>query len=954
MIKIKRVLLFLIIFSLQSISFYAQNDEYILEVKEGFELGSIQTTTNVNQTLTFTMTNTSFAESLNTNSIYEFSRMFPGAETVELQRIYFLRVTQNFSSSTISQQEEVMDLFIVDQSEIIEDDGEQFVLPNDYEDPLFGGRNSTFDLIRAPLAWNITAGSPNVLVGIADVSVSWDHDDMEGQYFDSIFIDSYNGATTPDHGMSSAGMIAAKANNGIFLTGLAYDSKIVYAECKASRPSLLRGLFQLSKYPNIKVINCSWGIPASSSFKNLLDYIMAEVNANDILVVGAAGNYPTGIPWYPGAYDSALLVTTVGHRVAIGENHGLLKPDGTPIWLKSWKDVHRKHPEGSTNNHNDKVDVTAPGHINTFITNNYAVHPQGLRYGITTSGTTPVVSGLAALVRSANPALTALETKDIIKNTADDIYQISYNQEFIGELGAGRINAYRAVLTADCMANPRTDIDLAMQNSNVDYLTEPDFNTEKLWLTDDIWVRNQLDTDLIDVHQNPEYDPVNPNYAYVRVTNNSCVTSSGNDIMKLYWAKANTALTWDFHWKGEFTIENPPGTGNFVKMGDEIGSMIIPSLEIGQSTVLQFEWDVPNPDDYAGINDNPWHFCLLARIESLDDPMTVPEVEAITENVKNNNNIAWKNMTVVDIFPDVPSPVSAAVAVGNPYDVTHSFTLEFVKEENEPGSALYDEAEITITLDNILLNAWTNGGSASTNLQGTPQNNVIIVENNHALIENLQFIPNEIGTLSISFNFLIDELTDKEEYIYHLIQRDAVTGEVIGGETFEVRKHSSYSFAADAGGDEEIDKNQTITLTANTINQPAVYNWYDPEGNLIHTGTDLTVTPDITMTYQLEVISSLDGFKDYDEVQITVNPYKIESLVPNPTTSQVTISYLAEDASSAYLMIVDTNTGSSDNYILDTQASSVVIDVSALASGLYDIILVCDGDIQNSKTLLKQ
>ena len=803
-----------------------------------------------------------------------------------------------------------------------------------------------------PLAWNITQGDPSVLVGVADGAFDWVHPDMEGQYFDRIFIDPFTDTQLYDHGLSVSGMIAAKADNGMFLTGVAPDVKIVSAECENEGVSLINGLIALANYPgNIRVINCSW---AGGNSQYLQD-AMAIVNSKDILVVGAAGNNPIFPPRYPGAYSEAISVTTVGHRVAIGENHGLINPNtGVPIWAKSWKDVHRRHPDGSHHNNNELVDVTAPGHINTFLSTNYDDHPSGMRFGGTTSGATPVVTGVAALVFSANPSLSALEVRDIIKNTADDIYDISYNQEFIGQLGTGRINAYRAVLTADCMANPSTDIDLAMQNSNEDYLTEPDFNTEKLWLSDDIWVRNQLDTDLIDVHQNPEYDPVNPNYAYVRVTNNSCVTSSGNDIMKLYWAKANTALEWDFHWKGNFLIQNPPGSGNFVKMGDEIGSMIIPSLEIGQSTVLQFEWDVPNPDDYAGINDNPWHFCLLARIESLDDPMTVPEGEFITANVKNNNNIAWKNMTVVDIFPDVPSPVAAAVAVGNPFDAAHSFTLEFVKEENEPGSALYDEAEITITLDNILLNAWTNGGSASTNLQGTPQNNVIIVENNHALIENLQFAPNEIGTLSISFNFLIDELTDKEKYVYHLIQRDAVTGEVIGGETFEVRKHSSYSFSADAGGDEEIDINETITLTAATIDEPAIYNWYDPQGNLIHTGTDLTITPEMTQTYQLEVISTFDGFKDYDDVEVIVNPYRIETLVPNPTSSQVTISYLAEGASSAYLMIVDTNTGSSENFILDTLATSVIIDVSALTNGLYDIILVCDGDIQNAKTLLKQ
>ena len=49
------------------------------------------------------------------------------------------------------------------------------------------------------------------------------------------------------------------------------------------------------------------------------------------------------------------------------------------------------------------------------------------------------------------------------------------------------------------------------------------------------------------------------------------------------------------------------------------------------------------------------------------------------------------------------------------------------------------------------------------------------------------------------------------------------------------------------GSDEEIDKNETITINAGQINEDAVYNWYDQEGNLIYTGTDLTVSPDVTI-----------------------------------------------------------------------------------------------------------
>ncbi|MBB6679900.1 hypothetical protein H4O20_00390 [Aequorivita sp. 609] len=53
-------------------------------------------------------------------------------------------------------------------------------------------------------------------------------------------------------------------------------------------------------------------------------------------------------------------------------------------------------------------------------------------------------------------------------------------------------------------------------------------------------------------------------------------------------------------------------------------------------------------------------------------------------------------------------------------------------------------------------------------------------------------------------------------------------------------------------------------------------------------------------------------------------------------------------------MITSTSNGTSNNYIIDTTTNSVTIDVSTYPSGTYNIALVCDGQIQDSKNLLKQ
>lgn len=681
---------------------------------------------------------------------------------------------------------------------------------------------------------------------------------------------------------------------------------------------------------------------------------MAEVNENGVLVVGAAGNSNNGITYYPGAYEEALSVTTVGHRVAPTYFHNITAScsDCTPGWFRSWKDVHLFRPatnNTSSNNHNAKVDVTAPGHLLTTITDNYNLHPSGYQIVTATSPATPIVTGVAALVFAANPNLTAQQVKDIIIDTTDDIYHIPWNEPYIGQLGTGRVNAYRAVLTAKCMEDPNYigNLDLMVRNSMIDYGVEPDINTEEVfWNSQDIWVRNNSGESYIDVHQNPEYDPVDPNYVYVRVTNRSCVTSSGNDSLELYWAKSHAAPSiWPDLWDGSMSIDG-------VTLGGHISTVAIPQLTPGKEAILEIPWLVPNPEDFQNIGTQPWHFCLVAKIVSEDDPATF-ETSNLPQNVINSNNFAWKNLNIVDIIPNTIG-VGSITAVANPFSQSKSYKLVFKTDENEPGSPIYEEAEVGVELDDVLLAAWERGGRQGSGFLATSNGKKLIATDNDFTLDNIQFLANEFGTAYVTFNFLTKKLTNKTFYNYHVIQKDYATNELVGGVTYEIRKQPRPAFTANAGNDEEIDRSESVTLQASEINEDAVYNWYDLDGNLIYTGTTITVSPQFTQQYKLEVISDLDGLKDYDELQVIVNPYKIQSLVPNPATLIVTVNYLAEDAGSAYLMVVHQNTGNTNNYIIDTEVSSHSIDLSNFATGLYSIILVCDGEIQGSKNLLKQ
>lgn len=792
----------------QSLFLYSQNrKDYFVVVKSGYAYTPLQTTVNQDETLSFQMTDSAIENFLNSIPIYSLHKAFPTAYSPFLQRTYRVTLDNETYLDDFFQRNEI------EYVELVEEENIELFIPNDYNYMDRGTPNTALEIIKAPLAWNLTQGNPSILGGVLDNGFFVNHEDL----INEIVLDLGSGQAS--HGTSVASAVAGQTDNNVGLASIGFETKLAIKSGGGHNGALL-----LSQQPGVKVINIS--LKFGCTFSPVAAEVFSEIwngtpQHPPVVVVAAAGNGEVAKAAnnagycpdanggangyvYPAAYENVIAVSGVNHLVP------RYTEDFEFGYGVSWEDLAPRDISipNSTLTYNDKVDLSAPAH-HVLAANNDS-NGYGFAYG--TSIASPMVAGTVALMLDVNPDLTPDEVRDILRNTTDDIYYIPENVPFTNLYGTGRLNAFRAIKTAQCMANPTSGLDLAMQNSDEDTFIEPDNETEFVWRSNDIWVRNQDDGREVRFHQNPEYDPNNPNFVYVRVTNNSCDTSSGNDNLKLYWAKANTSLSWPQHWDGTLFV-NDPVTGQDILMGDEVGILNIPSLAPGQTKIIEFEWNVPNPEDYININSNPWHFCLLARIDSNDDPMTFQEGDFITTNVKNNNNIAWKNTTVVDIIPDAPSPVAigGVVAVGNPFNQQHSFNLEFVRENNDLGKAIYDEAEVTIEMDSILFNAWERGGKTGDNYKATASPAKKIVTNDNALIENIQFNPNEIGTVYVTFNFLTKEITEKTKFVYNVIQRDATTNEVIGGETYIISKKPRDIFIADAGNDEEIEKNETVT-----------------------------------------------------------------------------------------------------------------------------------------------
>ena len=503
-------------------------------------------------------------------------------------------------------------------------------------------------------------------------------------------------------------------------------------------------------------------------------------------------------------------------------------------------------------------------------------------------------------------------------------------------------------------------VDLYTKDKIWDMGFEP-FSYKYPWTSEDIWVRNNNDT--IEIHQNPEYSMFNDSvYVKVRVRNKGCTASAGNEVLKLYWAKASTSLAWPRNWNGSVTIGSTPLGGSF-------SSIILPIIKPGSAYIATFPWLPPNPADYAAIASNsiffanqPHHFCLLSRIEAVNDTMTFIETANTKTNVLNNNNIAWKNLSVVNVDSTnltspgngTDVPIGATIVTGDPTGNGGEFYIKLCDSLEKNLIGVSEHAEITVTLDDPLWNLWESANFESENIQAINYDEKnFIAGNGCAILKDIDFQPDEFNLLHVSFNFLVEDYsTLQSTYDYSVVLTNSAN-QIFGGETYQINTSTRSTFDAEAGQDYEIVEGEFVQLSALQINEGAVYNWYDDNGALIYSGANFSVSPDVSQTYTLEVIATLDGYKDYDEVEVEVKTNYISSISPNPASNQIEVSYILEDiAQSAYLVLVKTQTSASSQFILNINQNSNIINTSNLTDGVYSVILVVDGVTKDYKNLL--
>jgi subtilisin family serine protease len=812
-------------------------------------------------------------------------------------------------------------------------------------DPNFGslwGLNNTANPnidINACQAWTISQGS-GIKVAVVDGSgIELTHNDLAA----SILPLSYNMETgtspsqvTPDddHSTHIAGTIAAIKDNNLQVVGVAPLSKIM----SISHSGLLFPNTAAGQYASgiswawqngADVINCSWGDQAGAFYTTFHSTIL-ENAISDAMSMGRNGK-------------GSVIVFASGNRTII-DYPGNFHPDIITVGGINQTGQRAVFPPNQESAYGTSLDVVAPGFgILSTSLDNTTLSMNG------TSMAAPHVAGIAALILSANPCLTRQQVATIIENTSQKVGGYSYiptvgrvNGTWNNEMGYGLVDAYAAVQMAQSLGSATPD--LYIKDNTADTGLEPNPTLGIATDSPDIWIRNQIDT----IEENQIAISNTTNYIYVKVRNKSCTASfAGNaatDRINLYLSAVSPSIS-----------DPTSRITNTVLQSlnyDLLDSQVIPTIGGGQYKIFRFAWTPPITwvpccgTLIAGIN-------ITSKIVSSNDPMAVAETPNAYANIIRNNNISAKNNIQISSYG---GGEVEKMMIFNPQNEPKSYKLELIKEADETGKSIYNEAEVSIKMDDVLYNAWQRGGKQQSNTVATNDAKKQLVAEDHVLIDNIELNAFEKGAVEINFNFLTAELTNKTNYKYHILQRDKATNEIVGAVTYTIRKQPRPIFVADAGADIEKDLNETITISASQISEPASYNWYDTQGNLIFQGKDLTIATQVAQKYKLEVIATSDGFKDYSEVEVNLKPSVLNAITPNPANENVTITYKLNQVGSAYLMVIGgyATADTSSNYILDINNTQTNLNISNYPSGFYTVALVCNGQIVDAKTLVKQ
>lgn len=311
-------------------------------------------------------------------------------------------------------------------------------VPNDPQFPnLYGLHNTgqgggTADAdIDAPEGWDAAgmAGFPatgGAKVGIVDTGIMRGHEDLQNRVSDCGGVNNFgfslvviiiggdptiaDGKCEDDHGHGThvAGTIAATANNGKGVAGVAFNSPL--AICKALNGDgsgtldMVANCITWLNQKGSKIISMSLG---GASGSQTLQAAVQNATKNGSLLIAAAGNGGNSALNYPAAYPEVVSVAATDNKDA----------------------------KASFSTFNPDVEIAAPG-VN--ITSTWTGGGYNTISG--TSMATPHAAGVAAVIASLNPGGTPASWRTKLTSSVDDLGTAGRDVNF----GFGRVNLQKA------------------------------------------------------------------------------------------------------------------------------------------------------------------------------------------------------------------------------------------------------------------------------------------------------------------------------------------------------------------------------------------------------------------------------------------------------------------------------------------------------------------------------
>lgn len=340
--------------------------------------------------------------------------------------------------------------------------------PNDPCYPYFScglsGQFNYLDSINIEAAWDISTGSHDVVVGVLDSAGNYYHEDLMNNrwvnpgevldgsdndgngYADDLWgYDFYGTGGVPrgiipesdftywhslgvleyEHGSMVSGIIGAQGNNSIGITGVNWEISLMFLNALWGGVDDLTEALYYACDNGAHIINMSLAPGSALILKEAVDYCYGK----GVLMVASAGNSASTRRVYPAGYDHVL---SVGSARTFGK---LSDFSHYGIWL----------------------DIVAPGDdiIGT------AIEGYDQEYG--TSFSAPVVSGVAALIKSSNMSLSHDQLARHLYSSAKSVKAVEPSR-YPG-MGAGYLQADLNI-DPDNIPTKMEVVSLAYENQN--------------------------------------------------------------------------------------------------------------------------------------------------------------------------------------------------------------------------------------------------------------------------------------------------------------------------------------------------------------------------------------------------------------------------------------------------------------------------------------------------------